>query len=62
METDNIHIKTYRYKFTDELSSKMQKFSKIHAYDDRETFKEAFSEWKKANNEYIMKEENATAP
>ena len=42
METDTLHIKTYRYKFTDELSMKMQDFSKIHAQDDRETFKEAF--------------------
>ena len=57
METDNINIKTYRYKFTDGFSSKMQKFSKIHAYDDIETFKDAFNEWTKTNNECIMNEE-----
>ena len=56
METDTLHIKTYRYKFTDELSMKMQNFSKVHAQDDRETFKEAFDEWKKDNNDIISKE------
>jgi len=56
METDTLYIKTYRYKFTDELSHKMHEFSKIHAEDDRETFKEAFDEWKKDNTDIISKE------
>jgi hypothetical protein len=35
----------YRYKFTDEFVGELYKFSKIHQYDHRKDFKEAWQLW-----------------
>ena len=57
MDIDKTHIKTYRHKFNDELSDIMKAFSKVHQYDDLETFKEAFNEWYSKNLPLISSEE-----
>lgn len=41
MEQTNI----YRYKFAEEVAEELDRFSKVHQYDDRKTFKEAWTEW-----------------
>lgn len=46
----------YRFKFTDDFMTEMYNFSKIHQYDDRNYFKEAWDEWKKTNDVIIRKE------
>ena len=35
----------YRYKFTQDIMDKLHNFSKIHQYDDRTQFKEAWQLW-----------------
>jgi hypothetical protein len=36
---------TYRFKFTEEFMKELAIFSKIHQYDERSIFKEAWLEW-----------------
>lgn len=48
----------YRYKFTQDYMDILHQFSKIHQYDDRKTFKEAWLEWTKVNNEEVTQEIN----
>jgi hypothetical protein len=48
----------FRYKFTQECMDAIYHFSKIHQYDDRNTFKEAWDLWAKENDELISKEIN----
>lgn len=42
---EQITLKTYRYKFTDELMTEIESFAKIHQFDDRKSFKEAWVKW-----------------
>ena len=46
----------FRYKFNDLFAEQLYEFSKIHQYDDRATFKEAWTEWTEENNELIDSE------
>ncbi len=55
-ETNNININIYRYKFTDEFTAEMFKFSKIHQYDHRKDFKEAWNIWLEDNDEIVSDE------
>lgn len=48
---DNINI--YRYKFTVEFTEELFKFSKIHQYDHRKDFKEAWEVWTENNSELV---------
>ena len=43
----------YRYKFTEEFMEELYKFSKIHQYDDRKDFKEAWKVWTEDNEQLI---------
>jgi hypothetical protein len=52
---DNI-INIYRYKFTNEFTEELFKFSKIHQYDHRKDFKEAWEIWTD-NNSILVDEE-----
>ena len=54
--SDNFNLNIYRYKFTQEFTDELFKFSKIHQYDDRKSFKEAWNLWIE-DNEIIVKEE-----
>ena len=46
----------YRFKFTQEFMEELYKFSKIHQYDERKDFKEAWKIWSEDNNELINDE------
>jgi hypothetical protein len=52
----NINIKIYRYKFTDSFIEELYKFSKIHQYDHRTDFKEAWELWIEENSKLILDE------
>jgi len=41
----NINANIYRYKFTQNFTEDLYEFSKIHQYDSREDFKEAWQQW-----------------
>jgi len=46
----------YRYKFSDHFIEEMFRFSKIHQYDERKEFKEAWNNWIVDNNSIIEDE------
>lgn len=55
--TNDKHL-IYRFKFQDEFSVILYKFAKLHQYDSRQDFKEAWKEWVDDNEETIMREES----
>ena len=50
------NAKIYRYKLTDSFIEELYKFSKIHQYDDRKDFKEAWELWIEDNSIIILEE------
>jgi len=52
----NIPIGIYRYNFTNEFTNELFKFSKVHQYDHRKDFKEAWELWRE-DNENLVNEE-----
>lgn len=52
----SLNANIYRYKFTQEFMDELHKFSKIHQYDDRKTFKEAWESWVDENDELVQNE------
>lgn len=46
----------YRFKFTEQFMEELYKFSKIHQYDDRKGFKEAWNIWMEENEDIIKQE------
>ena len=55
-DDNNLNINIYRYKFTDDFTNEMYKFSKIHQYDHRKDFKEAWEIWLEDNDEIVSGE------
>ena len=56
---DNDNLNTafiYRFKFTQSFMDELYKFSKIHQYDDRKSFKEAWENWTEEEEELIETE------
>jgi hypothetical protein len=53
---NDINKNIYRYKFTDDYTSELFKFSKIHQYDHRKDFKEAWEIWIEDNAEILNDE------
>jgi hypothetical protein len=53
---NNFNVNIYRYKFTEDFTNELFKFSKIHQYDERKAFKEAWNLWME-DNENIVNEE-----
>jgi hypothetical protein len=53
---NNTNVNIYRYKFTDEFTDELFKFSKIHQYDERKVFKEAWSLWMDDNDNLVNSE------
>jgi hypothetical protein len=51
IEQNNVSI--YRYKFTDDFTQELYKFSKIHQYDHRKDFKDAWNIWTEENNDIV---------
>jgi hypothetical protein len=52
----NTPIGIYRYKFTNEFTNELFKFSKVHQYDHRKDFKEAWEIWMDDNENMINEE------
>ena len=48
----------YRFKFTKEFMDELYNFSKIHQYDDRRDFKDAWAIWIEENEEIVNDEKN----
>lgn len=46
----------YRFKFTEDFMEELYNFSKIHQYDERKDFKEAWKLWTEENQEIIDNE------
>lgn len=46
----------YRFKFTETFMQELYQFSKIHQYDERKDFKEAWIVWTEENQELIQEE------
>lgn len=55
-ERTQIPINIFRYKFSQDFMNELSIFSKVHQYDDRHTFKEAWDKWV-IEYEDIVKEE-----
>lgn len=53
---DEININIYRYKFIEEFTNELYKFSKIHQYDHRKDFKEAWNIWVEDNQGFVDEE------
>jgi len=56
IERNTNNIKIYRYNFSEEFMNELYKFSKIHQYDHRTDFKEAWEIWLHDNSNVISKE------
>ena len=46
----------YRYKLSIEVMDEITTFSKVHQYDDRHTYKEAWNRWKDDHDDFISAE------
>jgi len=55
-EKSDIIPNIYRYKFTEDFMIELYKFSKIHQYDHRKDFKEAWNIWLEEEEELIESE------
>ena len=56
-EKDNeFNINIFRYKFSNEFINPLYQFSKIHQYDHRKDFKEAWTIWIEENEDLVNKE------
>ena len=57
-ETSDTGLPTviYRFKFTEDFMEELYKFSKIHQYDERKDFKEAWKLWTEDNQDIIEEE------
>uniref|UniRef100_A0A6C0ISJ5 Uncharacterized protein n=1 Tax=viral metagenome TaxID=1070528 RepID=A0A6C0ISJ5_9ZZZZ len=53
--TNNVKkvVQIFRFKFTPEFMDELFEFSKIHQYDERKDFKEAWLEWVEDNKEIV---------
>ena len=54
----DVNINIYRYKFTPDFMSDLFIFSKIHQYDHRSDFKEAWEQWTEDNENIVSSEVN----
>jgi hypothetical protein len=53
---NDLDVNIFRFKFTDAVMEDLSQFAKIHQYDDRHSFKEAWTKWLEENNEIITNE------
>jgi hypothetical protein len=49
----NLPTVIYRFKFTEDFMGELYQFSKIHQYDERKDFKEAWKLWTEENQDII---------
>ena len=50
MTSYNNNIKTYRHEFSKEFMADVSRFSKVHQYDDRHTYKSEWAKWAQQDN------------
>jgi len=53
---NDVNINIYRYKFTDDFTSQLFIFSKVHQFDHRNDFKEAWAQWLEDNENIVSSE------
>ena len=53
---DAPNVNIYRYKFTDDFTTELFKFSKVHQYDHRKDFKDAWNIWLEDNDDMVHDE------
>ena len=56
LENDEFNVNIFRYKFNDEFTKPLYQFSKIHQYDHRKDFKEAWNIWIEENVDLVNTE------
>jgi Fe-S cluster biosynthesis and repair protein YggX len=56
ISTNEIPSVIYRFKFTQDFMDELYIFSKVHQYDERKDFKEAWETWTEENTELINEE------
>lgn len=56
LQIESLPSVIYRFKFTEEFIEELYKFSKIHQYDERKDFKEAWDTWTQENEEIVDSE------
>jgi len=52
-DNDDINVNIFRFKFKEEFTVELYKFAKIHQYDHRKDFKEAWKIWLEENSEIV---------
>ena len=55
-KTKNIRSNIYRYKFEETIINEIHNFSKIHEFDQRNDFKDAWNNWLIENNTIVTQE------
>jgi hypothetical protein len=55
-ERSKINATIFRFKFTEEFMEDLYKFAKIHQYDHRKDFKEAWQIWTEENEDLVQDE------
>ena len=50
MTTENL---IFRFKFSSDFTDHLTPFAKLHQYDDRHTYKEAWTQWLVINDELV---------
>ena len=55
-ENTKINATIFRFKFTEEFMEDLYKFAKIHQYDHRKDFKEAWNIWTEENEDLVQEE------
>jgi len=53
---NSINTNIYRFKFTQQFTNELAIFSKVHQYDERKDFKEAWKLWLEDNNDIVNEE------
>jgi hypothetical protein len=53
---DEINVNIYRFKFTDDFTNELYIFSKVHQYDHRKDFKDAWKIWVEENENLVDSE------
>jgi hypothetical protein len=55
-DTNSLNINIYRYKFTNEFVNELYTFAKIHQYDHRKDFKDAWETWIEEQEDIVNSE------
>ena len=50
-------VKTFRFKFSEEIMSEISEFARVHRYDTKDDFKDAWTQWTSDNMRLISAEQ-----